>query len=107
MGQPGTDSVRLLSEQTFETLDRFTLDPFEMACSLLSTSLGNDAQRVFYIVGTAMVRPEERESEKVMEKKHLMKVHMLLQQSHHFVMYFVLTHAFRDVSLSLRWIARS
>ena len=60
----GTDSLRLLNEQTFETLDRFAMEPKEMACSLLSTTLGVDASRVFYVVGTAMIKPDDRESDK-------------------------------------------
>lgn len=46
-GLPATDAtdvVRLLDDQTFETLDRFVLGPNELACSLGSMSFANDAQ---------------------------------------------------------------
>ncbi|KAL4429821.1 hypothetical protein ABPG77_010938 [Micractinium sp. CCAP 211/92] len=63
MGQEGTDSVRLLDEQTFELLDRLRLQQHELACSVASTRLGDDPT-VYYVVGTAFALPDEPESTK-------------------------------------------
>lgn len=59
-----TDAVRLVDDTTFETLDRHALGPYEMACSVASMSLGDDAA-AHYVVGTAYAVPEEPEPSKV------------------------------------------
>ena len=59
-----TDCVRLLDDQTFETLDRHVLGGCELACSISSISFANDPA-VYYVVGTAVAVPEEPEPTKV------------------------------------------
>lgn len=56
----GPDSVRLLDEQTFETLDRFQLQRDETACSLTSASFEGDPAP-YYVVGTAVQGDDEPE----------------------------------------------
>ena len=55
--------MRLLDDQTYETVDRFQLDPNELACSICSTSFADDPG-VYYAVGTALTEPEESEPNK-------------------------------------------
>jgi DNA damage-binding protein 1 len=52
--------VRLLDDQTFETLDVFQLDVYELACSASSMKLSDDTAE-YYAVGTAYSPPEELE----------------------------------------------
>lgn len=56
----GADYVRLISDQTFETLARHRMDPYEMCCSIASMSMADDPQ-VYYVVGTAYAKPDEEE----------------------------------------------
>lgn len=59
-----TDALRLVDDQTFETLDIFKLDVYEMACSVASVLLSDDGAE-YFAVGTASVPPEELEPSKV------------------------------------------
>ena len=56
--------MRLLDDQTFETLDRFQLDNYEQACSLVATSFADDSTP-YYVAGTAFAMPDEQEPTKV------------------------------------------
>ena len=58
------DSLRLLDDQTFETLDHFTLEEGEMGCSVNSMKLG-ESPHYFFIVGTAYIPSVNVEPEKV------------------------------------------
>lgn len=58
--ESGPDSIRLLDDQTFETLARTELRPHEMALSLCSISLG-EGDAVYYVLGTAFAPPDEPE----------------------------------------------
>jgi hypothetical protein len=60
----GPDCVRLLDDQTFETLDRFQLDSMEVCCSISSMSFADDPT-IYYVVGSAISIPEEPEPTKV------------------------------------------
>uniref|UniRef100_A0A0B7AQY1 DNA damage-binding protein 1 n=1 Tax=Arion vulgaris TaxID=1028688 RepID=A0A0B7AQY1_9EUPU len=53
-------SFLILRQSTFEVLHSHTLLPSECATSLISTTLGEDATP-YYIVGTALISPEEAE----------------------------------------------
>ncbi len=55
--------MRLLDDQTYETVDRFGLGTAELACSICSTSLADDPA-LYYVVGTALTEPEEAEPAK-------------------------------------------
>jgi len=55
--------VRLLNDQTFETLDVFKLKEYEMACSVSSMKLSDDIAE-YFAVGTALAPPEELEPTK-------------------------------------------
>lgn len=57
------DSLRLLDDQTFETLDVFKLEHQEMACSVSTLQFANDPSH-YYAVGTAFVLPDEHEPSK-------------------------------------------
>lgn len=59
-----TDALRLLDDQTFEVLDIFKLNIYEMACSTASVMLSDDGAE-YFAVGTAFVPPEELEPSKV------------------------------------------
>ncbi|KAL4542634.1 hypothetical protein Ndes2526B_g09435 [Nannochloris sp. 'desiccata'] len=61
--QDPKDSVRLLDDQTFETLDVFKLNVYEMACSVSSMKLSDDTAE-YFAVGTALAPPEELEPTK-------------------------------------------
>ena len=61
--QGRTDTLRLLDDQTFETLDVLCLELFEMACSVVSISLSDDSKE-YFAVGTAFVPPQELEPSK-------------------------------------------
>ena len=50
--------------QTYETVDRQELDPFEQGCSLISVSFAEDPN-VYYAVGSAHVVADEPEPTKV------------------------------------------
>ena len=63
MDDAGPDSVRLLDDQTYETLDRFQLDASELACSVASASFADDPA-LYYVVGTALAHPDESEPSK-------------------------------------------
>lgn len=60
----GQDQLRLMDDQTFETLEIMPLQRYEMACSCLSISLADDPNP-YYIVGTAYAIPDEQEPSKV------------------------------------------
>ena len=60
----GQDQLRLIDDQTFETLDVMPLQRYEMACSCLSLSFADDPAP-YYIVGTAYAIPDEQEPSKV------------------------------------------
>ncbi|BFZ05163.1 hypothetical protein BsWGS_08202 [Bradybaena similaris] len=53
-------SLLILRQSTFEVLHAHTLLPNECATSLISTTLGEDPTP-YYIVGTALISPEEAE----------------------------------------------
>lgn len=58
---PARDALRLLDEQTFETLARFELEENELVCSLCSGRLGENKSVHYYVLGTALIVPEEAE----------------------------------------------
>ena len=60
----GSDTVRLVDDQTFEMLDRFGLEPMELGVSATSMAFAED-DRTYYVVGTAFTEPDEAESKKV------------------------------------------
>ena len=60
----GQDQLRLIDDQTFETLDMLPLQRYEMAISCLSLSFAEDPAP-YYIVGTAYAIPDEQEPSKV------------------------------------------
>lgn len=60
-----SDSLRLIDDQTFETLDRYQMPDSDMACSLISTVLGEGGVGPYYIVGTATTNLAEREPTEV------------------------------------------
>lgn len=64
MDDAGPDSVRLLDDQTFETVDRYGLEPTEMCCSIASMSFAEDPAS-YYVIGTALTVAEEPEPTKV------------------------------------------
>ncbi|CAL5227828.1 g10856 [Coccomyxa viridis] len=59
----GSDTVRLVDDQTFEMLDRFGLEPMELGVSLASMAFAED-DRTYYVIGTAFTEPDEAESKK-------------------------------------------
>ncbi|CAK0750170.1 hypothetical protein CVIRNUC_001969 [Coccomyxa viridis] len=59
----GSDTVRLVDDQTFEMLDRHSLEPMELAVSVSSMAFTDDSA-VYYLVGTAFTEPDEAESKK-------------------------------------------
>ncbi|CAA6668092.1 unnamed protein product [Spirodela intermedia] len=66
--QTGTDDtemhfVRLLDDQTFDSMSTYALDSYEYGCSILSCSFADDTN-TYYCVGTAYVLPEENEPNK-------------------------------------------
>ena len=68
--QSGTEDtemhfIRLLDDQTFESISTYALDTYEYGCSILSCSFSDDSN-VYYCVGTAYVMPEENEPTKVL-----------------------------------------
>ncbi|EIE24281.1 hypothetical protein COCSUDRAFT_28729 [Coccomyxa subellipsoidea C-169] len=63
MDDAGPDSVRLLDDQTFETLDRFGLETNEVCCAAASMSFSDDPCP-YYVVGTAITVAEEPEPTK-------------------------------------------
>jgi len=50
----------LIDDQTFEVKDNFGLQPFENACSVLSTKFTND-ETEYFVVGTAFAKPSDPE----------------------------------------------
>ena len=64
MDDAGPDCVRLLDDQTFETLDRFGLEANEVGCAIASMSFSDDPT-AYYVAGTAIVIAEEPEPTKV------------------------------------------
>ena len=60
----GSDTVRLVDDQTFEMLDRHSLEPMELAVSVSSMAFAGD-NAVYFVVGTAFTEPDEAESKKV------------------------------------------
>ena len=62
----GSDTVRLVDDQTFEMLDRYSLEPMEQGVSAIaSMSLCTEDDSTYYVVGTAFTEPDESESKKV------------------------------------------
>lgn len=53
-------ALRLLDNQTFDTLHRFQLSQHEMVCSLMSCAFAEDPVE-YFVVGTAYAIPEESE----------------------------------------------
>ena len=64
----GSDTVRLVDDQTFEMLDRHSLEPMELAVSVSSMAFTDDSA-VYFVVGTAFTEPDEAESKKVRKKR--------------------------------------
>ena len=60
----GSDTVRLVDDQTFEMLDRYCLDPMELGSCICSMSFAED-ESTYYVVGSAYTEPDESESKKV------------------------------------------
>lgn len=56
--------MRLIDDQTFETVDVLPLHRHEMACSCVSLTLADD-HNPYYVVGTAYAIPDEQEPTKV------------------------------------------
>ena len=56
----GSSVVRLLDDQTFDTLSAYSLDAFESVCSVISASFADD-ETAYYVVGTAFALPDEPE----------------------------------------------
>ena len=56
--------MRLIDDQTFETVDVLPLHRYEMACSCTSLTLADDPNP-YYVVGTAYAIPDEQEPTKV------------------------------------------
>ncbi len=56
--------MRLIDDQTFETVDMLPLHRHEMACSCTSLTLADDPNP-YYVVGTAYAIPDEQEPTKV------------------------------------------
>lgn len=69
MDDAGPDCVRLLDDQTFETLDRFGLEANEVCCAIASMSFSDDPSP-YYVAGTAIVIAEEPEPTKVPSCHH-------------------------------------
>ena len=59
-----SEAVRLLDDQTFETVGVHRLAQHEMACSVNSVTFKDDPSE-YYVVGTAYVLPDEMEPCKV------------------------------------------
>lgn len=69
------EQVRLVDDQTFETVDVLPLHHYEMACSCASLTLADDPNP-YYVVGTAYAIPDEQEPTKVSAShSHLLHVH--------------------------------
>ena len=60
----GSDTLRLVDDQTFEMLDRYSLEPMELGISASSMSFVED-DSTYYVIGTAFTEPDEAESKKV------------------------------------------
>lgn len=58
------DAVRLIDDQTFETIHRHELDQDERCVALISTTLADDLE-TYYIVGTAYEYENDLEPSKV------------------------------------------
>lgn len=74
--------MRLLDDQTFETVDVFKLNALEMVCSVSSMKLSDDTAE-YYAVGTALVRPEELEPTKgriLLFQVHNGKLHLITEK---------------------------
>ncbi|XP_038067172.1 DNA damage-binding protein 1-like [Patiria miniata] len=56
-------SLLIIDQHTFEVLHAHHFVPYEYATSIVSSKLGNDPT-TYYIIGTAMVYPEEAEPKK-------------------------------------------
>eukprot|EP01043_Picozoa_sp_COSAG02_P009327 COSAG02_NODE_314_length_24915_cov_18.575596_27_plen_1109_part_00 len=74
--------LRVYDDQTFEVLDSMELEPYETACSLISTSFTEkEDDASYFVVGTAFCLPGEQEPSKgrilvfqLTEQKKLAKV---------------------------------
>lgn len=62
--EAGLDAVRLLDDQTYETIHRHELDTDERGTALASMSFGDDPA-VYYVLGTAYELPSEPEPTRV------------------------------------------
>jgi DNA damage-binding protein 1 len=58
--EASTSVVRLLDDQTFDTLSAYSLDSNETVGSVLSASFADD-DKSYYVVGTAFALPDEPE----------------------------------------------
>lgn len=63
-GGGDNSTLHLLDEQTFEAMDRFTLDATEQGCSICTARFADDPTD-YVALGTAYVLPEEPEPSKV------------------------------------------
>lgn len=55
--------VRLIDDQSFETMHRYALDTYEHACSIVSCAFGKDDAE-YYVCGTAYAPPDQVEPNK-------------------------------------------
>eukprot|EP00898_Chlorokybus_atmophyticus_P002114 jgi/Chlat1/2903/Chrsp2S04662 len=55
--------IRLIDDQTFETLMAYQLEPFEQACSIITANFTDDSTS-YFCVGTAYALPDEVEPTK-------------------------------------------
>jgi DNA damage-binding protein 1 len=53
--------LRLLDDQSFDTLAVYPLSANELVCSLVSASFGDAGARQLYCAGTAFIVPDEME----------------------------------------------
>uniref|UniRef100_A0A7S0WJG8 DNA damage-binding protein 1 n=1 Tax=Chlamydomonas leiostraca TaxID=1034604 RepID=A0A7S0WJG8_9CHLO len=58
-----SNHVRILDDTTLDTVASLSLEPYEMGCAITSAKLGDDPA-TYYVVGTAVARPEEPEPTK-------------------------------------------
>ncbi|MEW5313036.1 MAG: hypothetical protein WDW38_004630 [Sanguina aurantia] len=61
--EEGAGYLRILDDVTFDTVASFPLEPLEMPCSISSASFADDPSS-YYVVGTAIVSPQEVEPSK-------------------------------------------
>ena len=64
----GLDAVRLIDDQTYETLHRHELEADERGTALASVSFADDPE-VYYVLGTAYELPNEPEPTRVRPRR--------------------------------------